>query len=192
MFLQRPEGRTLTITETLGVRVREVREDRGYSLRQLADRVAELGHTFDASALMRLERGDRRASVDDLIALSLALDVSPDSLLVPIDDELTMVDVPGLGPRTASDVRDWLTGRLLMYRQGRSDDENRAASRRWFAQRPLYEQRALEHDGVRTLMVATHLLVKGVGRSRPMSDSLHRERLEAIRTAVDLLLNEVK
>lgn len=74
-----------TVPETIASRVEAVRERRGYSLRELSRRLDEVGHSMDATALMRLERGERRITIDDLLAVALALDVPPVALFVPID-----------------------------------------------------------------------------------------------------------
>ena len=98
-----------TIPEVLSGRVRQVRERRGISLRELSRRIDDLGYTpIDASGLMRLENGTRRATVEDVISISMALDVAPVSLLAPLSDE--KVFLPGLGERDAHDVRGWIAG----------------------------------------------------------------------------------
>lgn len=182
----------MTVTEMLRSRVKEVREARGLSLRGLADRVQELGHTLDASGLMRLERGDRRATVDDLIAVAIALDVTPDALIASLHDG-DKIEVPGLGERPIHSLRDWWCGRSIMLPNEASQDENMARKQRWLSQRPLYEQRALQREGVATLMAETHRYVQSVGRTPDTSGSwvppgTSRGHLEAIRAAVDLLL----
>ncbi|MCX4093604.1 DEAD/DEAH box helicase family protein [Nocardia sp. alder85J] len=64
-------------------RLRELRAERGLTLQALATRLAELGRPVDMSALAKVEKGQRRIDVDDLIALALALDASPNWLLLP-------------------------------------------------------------------------------------------------------------
>jgi transcriptional regulator with XRE-family HTH domain len=105
-----PHGPT---TETVAANVRRVREARGYSQAQLSDRLAELGHTIPTIGVRRIENLGRGVSVDDLIALALALRVSPTSLLVPqpgggwsvVDREITGHPDP-VSPRR---VCRWLT-----------------------------------------------------------------------------------
>ena len=60
----------------------EIRRQRGVSLRVLSERLSHLGHPLLASGLSKVETGDRRADVDDLAALALALDVAPNRLLL--------------------------------------------------------------------------------------------------------------
>jgi hypothetical protein len=65
----------------------------GMSLRDLADELAKIGHPISADGLSKIETGKRRVDVDDLVALAIALDVSPARLLLPAgkpDDEVTL------------------------------------------------------------------------------------------------------
>ncbi|MGW0795881.1 helix-turn-helix domain-containing protein [Streptomyces sp. NPDC002692] len=74
--------------------VRRVREDRGMSLRALSQELHKAGRTLSADAINKIENGRfeegevgvkqvRRADVDDLVGLALALNVSPLTLLLP-------------------------------------------------------------------------------------------------------------
>lgn len=62
--------------------VREVRRDRGLSLDELSQRLAEAGHPIGVTTLSKLELDQRRVDVDDLVALAVTLDVSPNRLLL--------------------------------------------------------------------------------------------------------------
>ena len=57
-------------------RLRELRTERGLTLRQVAERAS-----IDISTLSRLEAGKRRLALDHLPALAAALGVSADELL---------------------------------------------------------------------------------------------------------------
>ena len=57
-------------------RLRELREERGLTLQQVADQAS-----IDISTLSRLESGKRRLALDHLPALAVALGVSADELL---------------------------------------------------------------------------------------------------------------
>jgi hypothetical protein len=64
--------------------VRVWRRRRGLSTPQLQERLSELGQPILESGISRLESGIRRTDVDDdLVALAVALDVSPNLLLLP-------------------------------------------------------------------------------------------------------------
>lgn len=53
---------------------------------ELSERLRTLGRAIPTASIGRMESGDRRIDVDDLMAISYALDVSPLSLLLPFTD----------------------------------------------------------------------------------------------------------
>ncbi|GEO93107.1 hypothetical protein KFL01_24130 [Kocuria flava] len=55
-------------------------------LRTLSAQLDALGHPMSASALQRIESGERRVDVDDLSALAVVLGVHPNRLLLPPDE----------------------------------------------------------------------------------------------------------
>ncbi|SOB84239.1 helix-turn-helix domain-containing protein [Streptomyces sp. 1331.2] len=77
--------------------LRQLREAKGLSLRALAAEVQRLGHSLSPDAINKIENGRllgaeqegmssppvRRMDVDDLVALALALGVTPNRLLLP-------------------------------------------------------------------------------------------------------------
>jgi Fe2+ transport system protein FeoA len=122
-----------TASQTVAGRVRKVRG--GMSRGELVDRLRELGYVDDkgidrlsVGALGELERGTRRVTVDDWLALSAALGVAPVNLIVPFEDaEPLESPAPELGifnPSTLLEVaknlvlvplvaRAWVRGRSL-------------------------------------------------------------------------------
>ncbi len=56
-------------------------------LAALSARLTDLGWPIPVAALSRLENGNRRVDVDDLMAISNALQVSPSDMLIPSEDE---------------------------------------------------------------------------------------------------------
>lgn len=64
--------------------VRRFRGDTSYA--ELTRRLAELGRPIPPLGLRHLEAGTRQCGVDELIALAVALDVSPLTLLMPDHD----------------------------------------------------------------------------------------------------------
>jgi transcriptional regulator with XRE-family HTH domain len=88
----------------------ELRDLRRISLRALADRLERLGHPVLASGLSKIELGDRRADVDDLMALAIALDVAPNRLLLTgkaSDEKISLTPEAEANQRTAW---RWATG----------------------------------------------------------------------------------
>ncbi|MEV0616170.1 helix-turn-helix transcriptional regulator [Nonomuraea sp. NPDC050404] len=63
--------------------VAELRAARGLSLREMSERMGKLGRPTLSTGIMKIEDGTRRVDVDDLVALALALDVTPNRLLLP-------------------------------------------------------------------------------------------------------------
>jgi transcriptional regulator with XRE-family HTH domain len=62
--------------------VRHFREKRRLGYAELNRKLAELGRDIPPLGLRRIESGERKVDVDDLVALALALDVSPLALLL--------------------------------------------------------------------------------------------------------------
>jgi transcriptional regulator with XRE-family HTH domain len=103
--------------------VERLRKDRGLSQAQLAQRLVEVGRPMRDTAVSKIERGTRRVDADDLVALALALNVSPLTILLPPaagDAPVELTDTYqigewaawqwGAGERTAS---DWRPGRIV-------------------------------------------------------------------------------
>ena len=67
----------------IGATVRRLRQERGLDLRGLEELLAEEGHPIKLGQLSKLERGERRVDVDDLVALAVVLNVTPSQLLMP-------------------------------------------------------------------------------------------------------------
>lgn len=62
--------------------VRQLRERRGLTVRQLSARLTELGRPILPSGITKIEQGQRRVDADDLVALAVALGVTPNRLLL--------------------------------------------------------------------------------------------------------------
>lgn len=78
--------------------VRALREARGLSLGALSTRLVKVGQPISLAALSKLELGQRRVDVDDLVALAVALGVAPSRLLLPAtaDDGQDVDLTPGV------------------------------------------------------------------------------------------------
>lgn len=126
-------------SDVVAARVRVVREKRRMSTPGLAARCAELGAPkLTAQALYKLEgqrgREDRRprpVTVDELLALALALDVAPVHLLVPVDDGDEPYQVTATAAAERFRVRAWIRGHALLERFPRA-----GASRAFFSEQP--------------------------------------------------------
>ena len=76
---------------------------------ELARRLADIGWPIAANGLTKVESGDRRVTVDDVVALAVVLGVSPNQLLFPpiVSRPGTHYGVPVVGNVTAWDVDIW-------------------------------------------------------------------------------------
>lgn len=135
-------------TQTVAENLKRLRAAGGVSVRELSRLT---GNAVPPNGISEIENGLRRVDVDDLIALSAALDVSPSVLLMPRPD---LPDEDGDGvvyldpedPLTARQVWDWLTAaRLLtnaaMVERLEEDDDNDPALDA--QERELWRQRNL-------------------------------------------------
>lgn len=70
--------------ETVALNVKRFRTElRGWTLAELSERMTEVGRPMTGNTLSAIENQTRRIDVDDLIALSAALEVSPAVMLMP-------------------------------------------------------------------------------------------------------------
>lgn len=70
-------------SDRVAANVRALRRDRGLDLADLSARLEKLGQPLGINALSKIELQKRRVDVEDLVALALALDVTPNRLLLP-------------------------------------------------------------------------------------------------------------
>lgn len=87
--------------------MRRFREKRRLGYAELSRKLAEMGRDIPPLGLRRIEAGERRVDVDDLVALALALDVSPLALLLPAD---TSSLVAGRPPWDVESIWLWASG----------------------------------------------------------------------------------
>lgn len=89
--------------------VRKYRELRKLSYNQLAQRLTEIGRPIASLGLRRIERGERRVDLDDLLALARALEVHPVLLVFPLGQAASVEVLPGVERPTWQTVK-WFTG----------------------------------------------------------------------------------
>lgn len=97
--------------------IRRLRDAQGISGAQLSATMKRLGRPIPLVGIQRIESGERRVDVDDLMAFAVALNVSPATLLMPANNaDGTEVQtgkelVPITGwhqPISARPVWDWI------------------------------------------------------------------------------------
>jgi transcriptional regulator with XRE-family HTH domain len=100
--------------ETVRANVKRLRGDQNLGLRALSDRLEKIRPSLRHSTIDAIERGARRVDVDDLMALALALNVTPITLLMPVvDDHAEMVPATGIDDKvTAEKLWLWLAADL--------------------------------------------------------------------------------
>lgn len=89
--------------ETVALNVKRFRTSlRGWTLAELSERLTEVGRPMTGNTVSTIENQTRRIDVDDLIALSAALGVSPAVMLMPhvTPEETPDPSDPSLLPET--------------------------------------------------------------------------------------------
>jgi len=88
-----------------------IRKARRLQQRDLSDRLREIGRPMLPSVISKIERGERRIDVDDLVALAVALRISPLSLLLPCSPHPSDgIEMTGSGAVTAHAAWAWADG----------------------------------------------------------------------------------
>lgn len=95
------------MTET----VRMFREARRLTYAELSRQLGDLGRDIAPLGLRRIEAGERRVDVDDLVALAMALGVSPLALLLPTESSSV---VPEGNSFPAERIWTWATGSKVL------------------------------------------------------------------------------
>lgn len=110
--------------------VAALREERKHTVRSLSARLGELGRPILPSGITKLEAGERRIDVGDLVTLAVALGVNPNRLLLP---GRTDGDPIALTPTTSVEPGNawrWAEGRFPLVAKDREkelyDPEERA------------------------------------------------------------------
>jgi transcriptional regulator with XRE-family HTH domain len=194
-------------------RLREVREARGWSQRQLAERLQEMGETFDAVRIAKIERGGRpdarskhsarRVTIDEMFLLASALGVSPLSLL--FDDVDTPLRIaPKLTLETAY-VIQWVVGELPLRRDDVTEyisDRDASAWFNWFDWQPedlsMAPVESLDRTEVRealsayielrrTMIESLERELRKPGKRKPEQVASYRTQFEEERSELDRL-----
>jgi len=113
---------TRPIADRVSANLRDLRKARGLSLADVSERMNKLGRPLSLSGLSKVERGDRGVDVDDLVALALALDVTPSRLLLTATaDEDKVALTPNLGAATRT-AWEWACGEAPTYDPATDED----------------------------------------------------------------------
>lgn len=107
--------------EAVRLNIRRIRDAQGISGAELSQRMRNEGRPIPLVGIQRIESGERRVDVDDLMAFAIVLGVTPITLLMPVgvqpDDGLSRYG------STAAAFWEWLRAELPLPStlQGRPD-----------------------------------------------------------------------
>lgn len=108
-----PTGRTVADN------IKRIRGDMQYV--KLAARLEEIGRPIPTLGLRKIESYERRVDADDLLAIAVALEVSPVGLLMPVSGSAdSMVTATGTGELPADNLLPWLRAEAPLPQQVRT------------------------------------------------------------------------
>lgn len=108
-----------TISDVVASRVRKYRQERGWSVRQLAEKCAEVGATtLTQASITNIERGisatsgrgSRAVSVTELFALAFVMEIPPIMLMLPLGEHNHLEVCPGLTTEPLTALRWMVAG----------------------------------------------------------------------------------
>jgi transcriptional regulator with XRE-family HTH domain len=101
-------------SDRVAANLRRIRREKNLSAAELSKKLAELGQPILDTGISKIEKGTRAVDVDDLTALAVALDVTPNALLLPDVDMPDAVKTFPLTPQQAEGrprkLWAWATG----------------------------------------------------------------------------------
>ena len=107
---------------TVAANVKRLRDEvQNLTYTELSERLRQRADwSISPVGIRRLEAGERRITADDLVALAVALGVSPATLLMPpVGDAAETVTATGTGERAASRLWNWLVADNPLKGSGR-------------------------------------------------------------------------
>ena len=127
--------------------VERIRKARQLHQKDLSVRLGEIGRPMLPTVISKIERGERRVDVDDLVALAIALNVSPAALLLPPEWDDSWVKLTPDHEVRAKVAWQWIEGRAPASKFGEDDvaavEDDDDSEREYWRQREEYE--ALTH-----------------------------------------------
>ena len=153
--LVRRQQSTKRPSEVFAEQIRLQRGRKGWTQKQLAARLAKLGFVVHQTTIGKWEAGERRISLDEALAISVALDVGPVHMIAGSysDAAFTRPTIVLSSKSTAvspRQMRMWLRGQLALWGQ----DE-----RRYYTEVARDEWLAMQRPGMQALLRAVQELV---------------------------------
>jgi len=142
-----------TPDELVGRNLAALRTERRLTVRGLSAAMGRLGLPMLPSVITKTEHGERRVSVNEMVALALVLNVPPTRLMLPVDDPDEQIWLVPCAPVTAKTAWRWAQaetsmtfGRLadLHDPETRDDEFVRESVPKW-------ERTATAHQAVRRI-----------------------------------------
>jgi len=131
------------------------RERKGWTQQQLATRLAKLGFLVHQTTIGKWEAGERRITLDEAFAISVALDVGPTHMFAGSYLDTTF-SRPSIAlsaktpPVSARQMRMWMRGQQTLWGQNEKRYYTEVAPDEWLA---------MQRAGVRGLVRAVQELV---------------------------------
>jgi len=100
----RPAAQYGPVAAAVARNVERLRKTRNMTIYSLSGALAEVGRPITPSAIAKIEKQQRQVTVDDLVALSVVLNTSPISLLLPAqwgDEPIQLTEERQVAARTA-------------------------------------------------------------------------------------------
>jgi transcriptional regulator with XRE-family HTH domain len=125
-------------SEVFAEQMRIQRDRRGWTQRQLAARLSKLGLVVHQTKIGKWESGERRITLDEALAISVALDVSPAHMIAGsyTDGGLWEPSVAlsaATAPVSARQMRMWVRGQQSLWGQDEKRYYTEVAPDEWLA-----------------------------------------------------------
>lgn len=126
-----------------------LRNARRLTYRELSERLSRLGRPIPTLGLSRIEKGDRRVDVDDLVALAVALGVNPSALLLPSGERgnpRVPADVIALTSELQvklTDAWEWADGQAPVANTGQAPNDFENTARPTWLHREIFRAEEL-------------------------------------------------
>lgn len=110
----KPQRRTNDVGPTglqLAENLRRIRTERGLSTTRLSELLEAIGRPIQPTGITKIEKGERKVDVDDLLALAAVLRVNPGALLLPPVADKSMTEITAIGTVPSWKAWRWMDGR---------------------------------------------------------------------------------
>lgn len=108
--------------ERVAANVRRIRRGRDWTLQRLSDELTKVGRPILSSGIGKIELGERRVDVDDLVALAVVLRVHPAALLLPYTTD-GEIQITSAEAASALDAWRWAEGQRPLFIPPEDDGE---------------------------------------------------------------------